>query len=30
MKKIKTNPLGKTKEERESCFPEAVEREFRQ
>ncbi len=23
MKKIKANPLGKTREEREACFPEA-------
>ena len=29
MKKVKGNPLGKTKEERESCFPEAAEREIR-
>ncbi len=29
MKKGKDNPLGKTKEERESCFPEAGARGIR-
>ena len=29
MKKVRENPLGKTKEERESCFPEEVLREVR-
>ncbi len=28
MEKIKSNPLGKTREERESCFPEAGREEF--
>ena len=30
MKKIKHDPLGKTKEERESCFPVAGREEFHQ
>lgn len=30
MKKIRANPLGKTKEERESCFPESVCAEIRE
>lgn len=29
MKKIKPNPLGKSKEEREACFPAAGREEFR-
>jgi hypothetical protein len=29
MKKIKNNPLGKTREERESCFPEQLHDEVR-
>lgn len=30
MKKIRTNPLGKSREERETCFPEAGREEARQ
>jgi len=30
MKKIKANPLNKTRDERESCFPECGREEFRQ
>lgn len=30
MKKIKANPLNKTREERESCFPECGREELRQ
>ncbi len=29
MKKIKQNPLGKTRDERETCFPEAGREEIR-
>ncbi len=29
MRKIRTNPLGKTREERETCFPEAGREEIR-
>ena len=29
MKKIKADPLGKAKEERETCFPQAGREEFR-
>ena len=29
MKKIKANPLGKARDERESCFPEAKSEEVR-
>ena len=29
MKKIRENPLGKAKEERETCFPQAGEREMK-
>ena len=29
MRKIKSNPMGKTREERESCFPEAEREEYR-
>ncbi len=29
MKKIKENPLGKTREEREACFPSAKVEELR-
>ncbi len=29
MKKIKNNPLEKTREERESCFPEVGRQELR-
>ncbi len=29
MKKIRQNPLGKTREERETCFPQAGREEVR-
>ena len=29
MKKVKNDPLGKAKEERETCFPEARSEEIR-
>ncbi len=29
MKKIKTDPLGRGKGERETCFPEAAREEYR-
>ena len=29
MKKIRANPLGKSREERESCFPEGMREEIR-
>lgn len=29
MKKVKSNPLGKNREERETCFPEARAEEIR-
>ena len=29
MRKIRTNPLGKTREERETCFPAAGREEYR-
>ncbi len=30
MKKIRTNPLDKTREERETCFPQAGREEARE
>ncbi len=30
MKKIKANPLGKTRDERETCFPDCVREELRE
>ncbi len=29
MKKIRTDPLGRTRDERETCFPEAGREELR-
>ncbi len=29
MKRVKSNPLNKTKEERETCFPEAAREEIK-
>ncbi len=29
MKKVRSNPMGKTKEEREACFPDARAEEVR-
>lgn len=29
MKKIKANPLGKTREERETCFPDTMREELK-